>query len=78
MTVIHLDRYESERGCGVWRCEGCGCVHVRAESALLTFTLTEFAAFTEVVNDCYWRQVLACSFTDSDTGLNLLPTPFSL
>ncbi len=40
----------------VWRCEACCCVHVRAGEVLLTFTPTEFTAFTESVNDCYWQQ----------------------
>lgn len=40
----------------VWRCEGCRCIHVRAGEVLLTLTPTEFTAFTESVNDCYWQQ----------------------
>lgn len=42
----------------VWRCEGCGCIHLRAGEVLLTFTAREYADFTERVADCYWEQAL--------------------
>lgn len=63
MTVLHLPREdEHEQRAVVWQCEGCGCVHVRAGAALLTFAPAEFADFTQSVNDCYWQGALtACA-----------------
>jgi hypothetical protein len=45
-------------------------VHIRAGEVLLTFTPAEFAAFTESVNDCYWRQeILGLAELDQPAGI---------
>lgn len=38
---------------GVWYCENCASFHIKAGEVLLTFTKTEFAAFSNTVFDCY-------------------------
>ncbi|MCA1556297.1 MAG: hypothetical protein LC747_06365, partial [Acidobacteria bacterium] len=64
MTAIQVDEAEPQQAAVVWCCDGCGCVHVRTKSTLLTFTTGEFAAFAESVNECYRRQALTDSFAD--------------
>lgn len=38
---------------GVWYCENCASFHIKAGEILLTFTKSEFAAFSNRVFDCY-------------------------
>jgi hypothetical protein len=38
---------------GVWYCENCASFHIKAGEILLTFTKTEFAAFSDTIFDCY-------------------------
>jgi len=38
---------------GVWYCENCASFHIKAGEILLTFTKTEFAAFSNTIFDCY-------------------------
>ena len=73
MTAFQVDDARPQQTPMVWLCDGCGCVHVRAKSTLLTFTTDEFAAFTESVNDCYWRQALTEPFADGGREIGLLP-----
>jgi hypothetical protein len=42
----------------VWHCEACHCVHIRAGEVLMTLTRSEFLAFADSINDCYWQQKL--------------------
>lgn len=80
MTVLRLAHPGGEAQAVVWRCEGCGCVHVRAGNTLLTFAPSEFAAFTESVNDCYWQGALTGAFADEtlEQSLGSLPANLSL
>lgn len=48
----------------VWHCDGCHCFHIRATGVLLTFTPSEFAAFSNSVSDCYWENGLRNLVTD--------------
>jgi hypothetical protein len=63
MTVFKLSEPPPDvsTDVAVWRCEGCGCVHMRAGGVLLTFTPREYTDFTERVADCYWsRRYATC------------------
>jgi hypothetical protein len=64
MVAFLVDNDDSPRATALWRCDGCGCVHVRTKESLLTFTAAEFAAYTATVNDCYWRGALTGSLAD--------------
>ncbi len=58
MTAIPMNYSQTETPAHfhVWRCEGCHCFHVRAADVLLTFTPAEFAAFSNLVSECYWQE----------------------
>jgi hypothetical protein len=75
MTVLQLPHEGERKQSVVWQCEGCGCVHVRAGTALLTFAPAEFAAFTESVNDCYWQGALTGFAGDESKGALLSGMP---
>jgi hypothetical protein len=70
MTVFKLSEPPPDVSAdvAVWRCEGCGCVHMRAGSVLLTFTPREYTDFTERVADCYWEQALRDLPATQETG----------
>jgi hypothetical protein len=72
MVAFRIDETEAPQVAAVRRCEGCGCVHVRAKDTLLTFTTTEFAAFADSVNDCYRRKALLNSLDDHGPRLGVL------
>ncbi len=58
MTAIRVHELDDESAgaIGAWRCESCGCVHVRAGGVLLTFAAAEYDSFAHAVAECYWEK----------------------